>query len=681
MAHLNFFGIDNFKVFKDLNRFEIKPITVLVGTNSSGKSSLSKGILALKASFEKIKYQQHNGKKEKEFIRMGETKNLFFQSDLNLGNFSTCLNNKSNRPDMTFEFPIKFPIKFGLGATQDEFVIRFVYKKSDNALQNGVLKEIVILHIDTNTEILHYDGTNNGDLKINFSFFKNKLDEEWEKTNEVHTISRQIIALLEKHRGPEWNQELPEEIKLQIKELAKRQKAIYPDYELHLIPSQYGEGEGYYLDEREKGINLDFLKKYSPNLPLFNFPFPFTEEYLKNIQENSNLSEVDFESLLSISQDSLTQLSSNNTDVHKYIEHSLLECLDNYIFKISDPYGLDLADLLYNFLLDPYRRTGLDLIENTFVNKEPLIKQVLDYFDLNEGLTSNSDLSDLFDGYPVPLRKKKPLLDVNNIFDTDNFNYIKNCIYDSIGYHLNSIGHGYKNTYFIPAVRTKMERFFRIGNGDSYLQEVLYLLHQTKLNKEAQNFIDSYLQKFGIADSIELNLSEDSSGTKIYLMKEDKRQELADVGYGVAQVLPIILKLGYLISINTPEEYYVETPDWYGSTIIIEEPETNLHPALQSKLADMFVDCYKKYNIQFIIETHSEYLIRKLQYLTAKKEFVAKDSVIYYFNDPNIPAGEKQVKKIEILEDGSLSDDFGSGFFDEADNLAINLFNLQNRKN
>ncbi len=676
MAHLNFFGIDNFKVFKDLNRFELKPITVLVGTNSSGKSSLSKGILALKSSFEKIKYQyQHNGKKE--FIQMGEIEKLFFQSDLNLGNFSTCINNKSNRPNMTFEFPMKF----GLGAIQDIFLIRFVYQKSDNTLQNGVLKEIVIIHLDTNTEILHYGSAEDGSLKINFSFLKIKLDEAWGKTNEVHTISRQIIELLKNYRGPKYNKELPEEIKTQIKELENSQKVIYTDYDLVLTVYENQEGN-YVLHEREEGINLDFLEKYLPNLPLFKFPFPFTEEDLKNIQEKSNISDEDFESLLSISQNSLAQLSSNNMDVNKYIERSLLECLDNNIFKLTDPFGLDLASLLYNFLLDPHRIAGRDLIVNTFVNKEPLIKQVTDYFDLNEGLASNRDLSDLFDGYPVPLREKKPLLYVNDIFDTDNFNYIKNCIYDSIGYHLNRLGHGYKSTYFIPAVRTKMERFFRIGNGDSYLQEVLYLLHQTKLNKYAQNFIDNYLQKFGIAESLELNLSDDSSGTKIYLMKEGKRQELADVGYGVAQVLPIILKLGYLISINTPGPYDDEELGWHDSTIIIEEPETNLHPALQSKLADMFVECYKKYSIQFIIETHSEYLIRKLQYLTAKKEFAAKDSVIYYFNDPNnIPAGEKQVKKIEILEDGSLSDDFGSGFFDEADNLAINLFNIQNRKN
>ena len=321
MAHLNFFGIDNFKVFKDLNRFELKPITVLVGTNSSGKSSLSKGILALKSSFEKIKYQyHHNGKKEKEFIQMGEIEKLFFQSDLNLGNFSTCLNNKSNRPDMTFEFPIKF----GFGAIQDEFVIRFVYQKSDNALQNGRLKEIFIFHLDTNSEILHQEGTNKvGSLKINFSFLKNKLDEELEKTNEVHTISRQIIELLEKHGGQEWNKELPEEIKTQIKELKNRQIIIYPDYKLHL--EVYENHKGIYnLYEKEEGVNLDFLKKYSSNLPLFKFPFPFTEEDLKNIQENSNISEEEFESLLNISQESLAQLSLNNTDISKYIERLLL---------------------------------------------------------------------------------------------------------------------------------------------------------------------------------------------------------------------------------------------------------------------------------------------------------------------------------------------------------------------
>ena len=149
---------------------------------------------------------------------------------------------------------------------------------------------------------------------------------------------------------------------------------------------------------------------------------------------------------------------------------------------------------------------------------------------------------------------------------------------------------------------------------------------------------------------------------------------LVEQGFGISQIVALLLRIVTIQSRGT----------WGGkvTTLICEEPEANLHPGFQSKLADMFVDAQRTFNHQFIIETHSEYMIRKFQYLVAKGKMKKEDIVIYYFNDPNnIPAGEKQVKKIEILEDGSLSDDFGSGFLDEADNLAINLFNLQNCKN
>ena len=50
---------------------------------------------------------------------------------------------------------------------------------------------------------------------------------------------------------------------------------------------------------------------------------------------------------------------------------------------------------------------------------------------------------------------------------------------------------------------------------------------------------------------------------------------------------------------------------------------------------------------------------------------------LYYFNHPdNVPKGEEQVKKININKDGSLTDNFGEGFFDEADKIALELFLL-----
>jgi len=51
MAHLTRFGLSNFKAFKDQTDFKFKPITILTGTNSSGKSSLTKGIKLLKQCF------------------------------------------------------------------------------------------------------------------------------------------------------------------------------------------------------------------------------------------------------------------------------------------------------------------------------------------------------------------------------------------------------------------------------------------------------------------------------------------------------------------------------------------------------------------------------------------------------------------------------------------------------
>ena len=111
--------------------------------------------------------------------------------------------------------------------------------------------------------------------------------------------------------------------------------------------------------------------------------------------------------------------------------------------------------------------------------------------------------------------------------------------------------------------------------------------------------------------------------------------------------------------------------------ICVEEPEVHLHPKYQSKLAEMFVEAYQKYNIHFIIETHSEYLIRKLQVMVADKEssLISNDvSLNYVEKDEN---GESTNRKIEILEDGRLSEPFGPGFFDQATGLSMNLLKMK----
>lgn len=180
----------------------------------------------------------------------------------------------------------------------------------------------------------------------------------------------------------------------------------------------------------------------------------------------------------------------------------------------------------------------------------------------------------------------------------------------------------------------------------------------------------------------------------VYLVINDKKVALSDVGFGYSQLIPIILKLVTLTAYGSSSQMETET-EWKdkryirnffsvsSKIVIIEEPEANLHPSLQSKLADMFIATINYYpELNFIIETHSEYFIRKLQFLTAKKEIETDKSIIYYFNaDKYVTANEPKVKPIEIRANGNLSDTFGPGFYDETSRLQFDLLKLNQEQN
>lgn len=63
-----------------------------------------------------------------------------------------------------------------------------------------------------------------------------------------------------------------------------------------------------------------------------------------------------------------------------------------------------------------------------------------------------------------------------------------------------------------------------------------------------------------------------------------------------------------------------------GSTIILEQPELHLHPAVQAGLADVLIEVWRKRKIQIIFESHSEHLLRRLQRRIAE-EHVSPDEV------------------------------------------------------
>lgn len=195
-------------------------------------------------------------------------------------------------------------------------------------------------------------------------------------------------------------------------------------------------------------------------------------------------------------------------------------------------------------------------------------------------------------------------------------------------------------------------------------------------DKSSSFFINYWFKKFSITED---NVDLDSA----IKMLENSR-ELEREGYGIQQIIPLIVilslseKMRNLDLTSDPDQwmnsFYDQTEYRDLKKFLIEEPEANLHPSFQSKLADLFLDAWIKYDHEFVIETHSEYLIRKLQYHVGSGKIDPSVINIYYFDKGEEP------RKVNINKDGSLSKEFGPGFYDEADNIAIDLFMLNNKR-
>ncbi len=76
----------------------------------------------------------------------------------------------------------------------------------------------------------------------------------------------------------------------------------------------------------------------------------------------------------------------------------------------------------------------------------------------------------------------------------------------------------------------------------------------------------------------------------------DTNPSLRDVGFGISQILPIVLQS------RLSEK----------KTLLIEQPEIHLHPAHQAELGDLFIRSAKERDNTFLLETHSEHLILRI---------------------------------------------------------------------
>ena len=136
-------------------------------------------------------------------------------------------------------------------------------------------------------------------------------------------------------------------------------------------------------------------------------------------------------------------------------------------------------------------------------------------------------------------------------------------------------------------------------------------------------------------------------GARIALrMKEEGSTaefNLADMGFGFSQMLPFLVQIWYIVEYEGSRlrnRFYYQSPPnaAFPTTYIvaIEQPELHLHPALQSKLADLFVAIAKlsrKRNlpVRFVLETHSPTIIERIGSHIEAKSLDSSDVQVLLF--------------------------------------------------
>jgi predicted ATPase/uncharacterized C2H2 Zn-finger protein len=195
------------------------------------------------------------------------------------------------------------------------------------------------------------------------------------------------------------------------------------------------------------------------------------------------------------------------------------------------------------------------------------------------------------------------------------------------------------------------ERIFRDSQSDTYpiIEKTNEWLNETGFDCE----ID--IEPLGVGDIYQIVVIED--GLKV---------NLADSGFGLSQALPIIVECVNMGMQQGAVRYQRGRPPRPHRIprqylTVIEEPEIHLNPRIESAMADFFIELEGP-DTGFILETHSEHILNRIQRRIADGSIEDPNSVSVFFIEKD--GIESDIREIEIDESGKI-EDWPSGFFQE----------------
>jgi hypothetical protein len=214
-----------------------------------------------------------------------------------------------------------------------------------------------------------------------------------------------------------------------------------------------------------------------------------------------------------------------------------------------------------------------------------------------------------------------------------------------------AVRHGFReklSTYAMSPLRTEPRRTYDESSdldftpGGGHIPRVLSQLdfESESTKKEIFDSLDEFGRNAGLFDSIKVKHhgSRPNDPFQVRVVTQGPAANLADVGYGVSQALPIIVEV--LKGVRNEQ-------------FILQQPEVHLHPRAQAALGSFFVNAVSMQKKYFVVETHSDYLIDRIRLEVANGKLKPEDVRILFFDRPSF---DVKIWEMELDAEGNILD-------------------------
>ena len=180
-----------------------------------------------------------------------------------------------------------------------------------------------------------------------------------------------------------------------------------------------------------------------------------------------------------------------------------------------------------------------------------------------------------------------------------------------------------------------------------------------------------WLKQIGVASDFAVRPAAAASDEYQVLLKNHAAAcevNLADLGFGVSQLLPVIVQV-----------FYAQP----NSTVWLEQPEIHLHSQVQAGLADVLIaatqakEAGQARNVQIIVESHSEHFLNRLQRRIAEGVISHSDVALYFCSRVGTQA---QIESLDIDTYGEIANWPENLFGDEMTDIAARAMAAVQRK-